>query len=595
MKIIKEKMTFWGVLIIFIFLNIIQIGQFSLFSHSDEFGYIANTAFFGGYNWNPYTGNMTPYYNIGFSIFVSFIFRICKDIVTIYRLLLLYIVFLESILFIFVYLISNRHLKMNTTQSSIIALMYSMGTMAPQNALYYMSEVPFALNFIMIIYCILEAHNCKKTYKEKIYVVFSGILTAYSYSVHTRFLIILVTLIVVFFSYYIIFKETLIDYWLFIVSFIFSFVLVFIWIKEVQGILYMSTIIGRDVTGNDALTRLTYIPTYIKTFFSFDNCLFFIGNFLSLLTSMSLITGGLVWIFLINGIQAMCLFIKNKEKYVSKYVLTVTSLVSFLGMNILVAMNGVTNVYELKWLTFIRYCKPFVGLLLIVGMESIYKRTLNKKCITSSVIAIGITGITIINYMIPKMNNACTGHTDISPVGWFQYYFYKNQSTSEYFYSFFTLMFMCTCIYIYSIVYKKIKYIVITFLLISSLLCYSENKFNSNISMKNYEMCDATLDYMNKYKGKINVPIYFMQGTYSGRVRCVLFDTTMEYILEKEELKKINYEEAVLLSDNLNLFKEMKVCPKYCFELDKYEYMYTSNETIKNDMIDYYDLIKGEK
>ena len=66
---LKENYIVVILFMIFFLFQFIQIFQFKFFVQSDDFGYIANSAFFAGYNWNPYTGDMTPYYNIGFSIF----------------------------------------------------------------------------------------------------------------------------------------------------------------------------------------------------------------------------------------------------------------------------------------------------------------------------------------------------------------------------------------------------------------------------------------------------------------------------------------------------------------------------------------------
>ena len=95
-------------------------------------------------------------------------------------------------------------------------------------------------------------------------------------------------------------------------------------------------------------------------------------------------------------------------------------------------------------------------------------------------------------------------------------------------------------------------------------------------------MVDATIDFMEKYEDKIDVQVYFLQGTNAGKLRFGLYDTQMQYLLSEEELKKIDYENSILLSDNHALKENMTIKnrPQYRVVLDEHEYVYTSNEKI---------------
>ena len=133
---LKENYIVVILFMIFFLFQFIQIFQFKFFVQSDDFGYIANSAFFAGYNWNPYTGDMTPYYNIGFSIFSAFAFRIFHSATAIYQCLLFTILVWQLILMYFVYRISYEFFKLDKKISAVIAILYSIGTMSPQTGLY---------------------------------------------------------------------------------------------------------------------------------------------------------------------------------------------------------------------------------------------------------------------------------------------------------------------------------------------------------------------------------------------------------------------------------------------------------------------------
>lgn len=89
---------------------------------------------------------------------------------------------------------------------------------------------------------------------------------------------------------------------------------------------------------------------------------------------------------------------------------------------------------------------------------------------------------------------------------------------------------------------------------------------------------------MKRYKEEIEIPIYFMQGTYSGRLRFALFDIDMMYLMTTEQLNNIDVENAIVFSDNPNLLKDNSVELKYGFALDEWEYLYTSNEKLKTKL-----------
>lgn len=208
---LREKDIVIILFLLFFVFQFIQIFRFNFFVQSDDFGYIANAAFFAGYNWNPYTGNMTQYFNIGFPFFASFAFKLFHTLETVYQCLLFVIVVWQTLLMYLVYKMLGRFLDTGKTEAAVIALLYSMGTMAPQNGLYFMSEIPFAFCFILVLYLMLEAGNSEGK-RQKMMSALSGLIVAFSYAVHTRFLVLAGTVILVCILYHLAYKKKLIHY-----------------------------------------------------------------------------------------------------------------------------------------------------------------------------------------------------------------------------------------------------------------------------------------------------------------------------------------------------------------------------------------------
>lgn len=565
------------------------ITKFAFFVQSDDFGYIANTAFFAGYNWNNYTGDMTPYYNIGFSWIPAFFLRFVDSFDDIYKILLVYILCLQLILLILVYNILIRFFKAKKNEASFVALFYTMSSFSPQNAQYYMSEIPFALCNLLLIYIMLSAIEATKT-KKNICSVLCALILAYSYSVHTRFLVTITVFFMIVFCYQIIYHKKLINYMIFLICFFIGFLVVTCWVKYVQGTLYKPSSISGIMTGNDAMTRLEYIPSYIQLFLKWDNWKYFVLNFSALLASYTLITGGLIWTVIIDNIHYIYTFFKKERHDCNPSILLIVlfGLISFLGMNILIAANGVADLGNVKWLTYFRYAKPYVGLLIITSGLQIFRNEYNCKIRTFSLWGVLYSVLIIINYMIPYM----TKNSGLDYVGWMRYFFYNGQTIKDY-YLLFSLIIMGLYLGLMILMkMRKGKQVLVLLLIYSILLIISENQYNMHVSERNYKMVDGTYEYVMNYKDKINIPIYFMQGTYTGKLRYILFKHNMQYVYSGKELKTIDYENAILFSDNIDLFVGLSVTPKYCFELDDFEYLYTSNQFLYEEMIEDYVIVE---
>lgn len=585
---LKENYIVVILFMIFFLFQFIQIFQFKFFVQSDDFGYIANSAFFAGYNWNPYTGDMTPYYNIGFSIFSAFAFRIFHSATAIYQCLLFTILVWQLILMYFVYRISYEFFKLDKKISAVIAILYSIGTMSPQTGLYFMAEIPFAFVCILILYFLLKAKE-ENGKRQKTFSALAAGVIAVSYAVHTRFLIIAGTVLGVGFLYHLIYKKKLVHYLTFFVTLIITFGLVYIGVKYVQGTLYRTGIEGRVINGNDALARLGYIEAYLSIFTNLEQFKEFIRYFLSLVGIYTLITGGIIWIAGISVVEKLIQMWKEKDcSDIGKvfFILSVTGLVSFVGMNLLIAMNGAANITEYKWLTYYRYGKPFVGIIFLVALADWFKNGIKRPTILISYAGVIFSLYMVLRFPMRMLQNAL--YEDVSPVGWMHYYFYNGQSPTEYFKSAVVIVFIISTIFMFLFIKNKKEIALAIYVAFSVALALSENAFNEKISRRNYEMVDGTMKFMEQFGDKIDVPIYFLQGSYSGRLRFALYDTDMEYLFTDEELENIDYENAIVLADKNLINSDIngnRNQPLYKIEIDDYEYVFTSNKQI-------YDMVK---
>lgn len=584
-KKFKENYLSYVCIILMSIFQIYWILQYKFYVQSDDFGYMANAAYFAGYSWNNYTGDMTPYYNIGFSYLPAIFFRMTLNPTIVYRLLLIYILGLQILSYIFVYKIFIKFLRQNKAAASIGALVYSVSIFSPQSGMYFMSEVPYAFTLLILIYFLLSSINATNA-KRIVYSVTCGAVLAYSYSVHTRFLVSVVVVLLVLFLYALTYKKHILNRGAFILSFAVILVITYYWVKSVQNILYKPTDGLREVsqvTGNDAFTRFTYIPAYIKKFLNIESWKQFLLSFFSLMGTYTLLTGGFIWIVIISSINMLRKEVKQKSLGRNIFVLTLFGLISFLGMNCLVAANGVMAIAQTKWLTAIRYSRPYVGILFIVFFPILWGRHINKKELIGAAAGSLCSLLIVVQYVGPVYEKAA--YLNVSAVGWMKYFFfyvYRNVKPMEYFLTA-TQISLLIGISLYLLLHSNRSKVALIILVGYSLShTVSENQWNLiNESEKNYKTVDGTIAFMERYRDEILVPLYFMQGSYAGKLRFGLFSDKMTYILNKEDLYDIDYSNAVLFSDRTDLYDvEGLDKPMACFEIDKNEYVYTSNMEI---------------
>ena len=94
----------------------------------------------------------------------------------------------------------------------------------------------------------------------------------------------------------------------------------------------------RVINGNDALARLGILRVYLSIFTNLEQFKEFIRYFLSLVGIYTLITGGIIWIAGISVVEKLIQMWKEKDcSDIGKvfFILSVTGLVSFVGMNLL--------------------------------------------------------------------------------------------------------------------------------------------------------------------------------------------------------------------------------------------------------------------
>ncbi len=564
-------------MIIVFFFQLSQIFKFNIYVSSDDFGYIADTVFFAGNSWNPYTGDITPYYPIGFTWPIAFIVNLVESPAELYRGLLCYILVLQLLLMYVVYRIETRILMLGNLNAAIVSLLYTLGAMAPQAGIYYMTEVPFALCTMGLLYFILMANRTEGKV-QILYYVLCGMVLAYSYTVHSRFLVLAVGTVLTIAVILFVFKRSKRNVIGFIATFALFFLICRRFVSYIQGTLYATTI-GKNISGNDALTRLQYLPAYIEKILKMDNIVNLFVNLLSVMAATSLLTGGLFWIVLGNCFHETYQLLKEKKKddiSRAQILVNIYGSICFLGMTALVAWIGMMNSTETRWLTAYRYGRPFVGIFILTGLPALLEKSKKTQIYAFSSVGIIVSALTLITYTAQRVNSS--ERIEVSKVGWFGYYFFENQDVIEYFCMMSLIMFSLYLIYLFCIRKGYSILICAIYLLFSVMMIISENNYNVEKTKNDYLLVEQTYKAFQTLSFG-NIDIYFHQTSYAGKLRYTFYDKKLNFVPSEEDCERIDYSNAVLLSDRPNLLEEWGI--NACrIKLAEWEYLYTNNEDI---------------
>lgn len=163
----------------------------------DEFGYLANAAYFAGYNWSSIVSDI-PYYSFGYSILLIPFFLIYDSPYTIYKAIILLNALIASSVVFMAYFVSgsiSTHLNNNTRLlASFTVSLYTSYLVLSKLAL---AESLLVLLFWIILFCFLNLD--KKNEDKKTVFIITGMIIGFIYIVHPRALgIILASLLVIF-------------------------------------------------------------------------------------------------------------------------------------------------------------------------------------------------------------------------------------------------------------------------------------------------------------------------------------------------------------------------------------------------------------
>lgn len=369
---------------------------------ADEYGMIASTAYFAGYDWSTVTSN-TAYYGFGLSIWFLPLFHLIKNPVWIYRGMLLIQSVVQSLAAPIAYHISGKYLKIqNRKYCFMMAIVAGFFMVTRSNVL--MNETGLILCAWLIAWILMALSDQSCSGKRQIAgTVCLALVLSYSLTLHTRAITFWIAFVCVLVLFYINKRKWLVSLPVFVITGGCGFGLAKLLIKYVQNKVWKPNSIYGLANADLEVLGLKDLLLNPKNWLALFNTI--IGQ----INTFTVISGGL----LLVGFVILCYFllqnisgkvwksyeknpalIKENEGYLLLYY-SICMAITICGQcfsswipNVVKAMEGgFDNAnYYLKVFSYIRYAGPYIGPIMLITLAVILDGVKEKKVWKTSIL-----------------------------------------------------------------------------------------------------------------------------------------------------------------------------------------------------------------
>ncbi|MDE6626976.1 MAG: hypothetical protein K2K56_11490 [Lachnospiraceae bacterium] len=584
-KTVTEKIESTGnkKLMLVLFLGMILAQGWMVFNRelpfiADEVYSLSGASFFAGYDWSSYM-SLHKFYNFGYTMLLAPIYKVFSNPVAIYRTMLFVNVIVRAVIALIAYYVAYNKFHCNKVTSLAIAIVSACNSLVLFFGGFLYNELPLALLTWVILWLLLEIPE-KMGKKRILLSALLGMVSAYGYIVHSRCLILYVSLGLLIMMFFLVYKKWVVQP----VSFATAFGICIYFEKQllqyVQKNLYLK---GVEVVMPNSVEHMVTGTQRFEALKSLAGIKKLIVQFFSLAGSMTIETGGLVTV-----VSVACLYFiwKNFKKMrkgeVNKklFILFLFSFVSLWSMVLCIALVGAHN-GQPRFLVYSRYFSPFIGSFLLLGL---YLLKMHKElkfkwiAIWSWVLNI-IVVLVYVFYSFPILDRKSM-RSNSTLYLFIPFARYKKQLifTKNVFMIALFLLVVFTVILLF--LYKRKQFVafcMVTILFSVALFWRTEEKQCKPAAERKYNACDATYALLEEETIFSDKNIY-CAGTemYRKGVLIAAYDKDIVYNLQDVQVN----EDTVLLSNTVDTFEEYR--PSYVFQLDSNEWIGIWDEELKS-------------
>ena len=367
---------------------------------ADEVYTITNAAFFAGYDMSSYMSQKN-FYNFGYTMLMAPLYKIFSDPVVIYRSMLIVNALVHAIPVLIAYHILRKFFAQNKITAGAMALVCAGNAINMFFDSFIYNELPLSLVVWLCLLLLLELTEASGKRRVALSALL-GFVTAYSYILHSRCLILFVTMAIVLILYLLVYKKFIIQPFSFAAAFTVCILIGIRMVSYVQRELYLNKE-GKEMKNSVAYVASKTGKNAVK---GWDSIKRIFGHFISLSGALTLELAGvltLLTVVVLYYVGKNLKRLRTGEETPAKFILTVFSTVSLWGIVGCISLIGANKFY---FLLYTRYFVPFLGSFLLLGLilMKTEKNLQFKWCFIWTGVITCLVAVVFIFYTLPIVN-----------------------------------------------------------------------------------------------------------------------------------------------------------------------------------------------
>lgn len=372
----------------------------------DEASYLWNTAYFLQMNWDE-VGAAYPYSGYGYSLILIPVFLLCKSGVSLIRgACIVNIVCLFLIYILHISILRKVSKNSNSILLPMFAFISCCTPYLASNVYKVLAEVFLSFWYSLIILIFLYAVSTKK---KALYFLL-GSCSAFMLMIHTRAVMVFISLCLFFLLLSIKKgKEEIYYFIFFLIGFIgLVFILYLIKNNIVQQRVFLNKLIFNNHSNEGNLLTLTYILNRLKDLFAIENIADYMACFLGKVLYVIWATAALIPFYFIGIVQKTFSFFKTEEACKDDYEYSAFIVGLFVMINILVTLvactvNGPGS--DVRYTFYGRYFEYALPILICMSIDHFVREKLSLKMILFFIMVYSVMGVFVLDRQLHYLQN----------------------------------------------------------------------------------------------------------------------------------------------------------------------------------------------
>lgn len=551
----------------------------------DEFSSIAFPVYLAGGDWSDIIANTTIWHGFGHVLIFAPIFKFCKTWTAMYNVCRIGCLIGWIFLSVLIFYIASKYFELSNERCLLISLVCTLGNIKPDYGIGLSVETELPIGIITVISMLLLFKvNDSFGSKKRIYSFLLLMLAFYSFSIHSRAMVLILTIFAVVIVEFVVRRKKIISFFWGIIGAGSGFT-----IYKFLNNCFVENVLTSGETQSSMINNISQISSsglqrFSAILSSGKNVVTMFEIFFSLFSGFVILSFGALSLFIVADVQYIFLNCRRKELD-NLGIGVLVGLFSFFLMNGLIAIRQYANVLnkDRRWLIYLRYAMPFVVIIVFTGLVVILK----KKCdLKRTLLVTTIINICILfyfaNYPLQDLKNTSVMK---ALANIFRQFFYRGEKVDEYFFKMIKLV-IFLCFLAYYLLRKNKQFIVWTgYIMISILFLFSSLCWHYNRSQEVDTYTNASEEFIrslereNDELGKIKIYCNATGLSFSRYLGTNCPWSEIDYV-SSEDFQFIDLSDSIVLSDDDSL--NMEIQNIYKIELDKNEFLYTTSTDIYN-------------